>query len=143
MKFKVFICAFLIGCGSSDDDVKSGTPLTSYNPCLTKGASYLIHMQQVSGDCGNVADQVLNISSSGNLPQSTTNVVCDSSELDKCTIMNTNCTFQIDKDCSASYTSTMTIADDGASGSGFETITIKCNDGSWCQSTYKVTATRI
>ena len=50
----------LFACGGSSNSIAA-------NPCATKGATYLATSTEVSGNCGPVASQVVNVNPDGTI----------------------------------------------------------------------------
>jgi hypothetical protein len=137
MRKALFVLSWglLVACSSNS----SGTSTPSANPCATKNATYLETLTQVSGNCGPIASQVVNISAEGTvvLPAQ---VTCASLTETGCTTRATDCTLTTQ---GVTFTETFesTFASDGSSATGIVTLTGSANGGS-CTSTYDITMTR-
>jgi hypothetical protein len=134
----IIVCFMILGC-SSDSSKNDGTTVSQLNPCATKGATYLVHYTELSGNCGPLQDEIYNTPSSGT---TNTPIVCDEVSQDGCTARDTNCRQKLSNGCMVVMTFETTFTQDGSSADGIATINLNCPDGSWCQSTYKYTYTR-
>ena len=124
-------------CGGSSNS--NGPTQRAANPCATRGATYLVTFVQMSGTCGPLASQVINISPSGTVT-SAVPITCASGNQSGCMAQENDCTWTAN---GFSYTATTdtTFAQDGSSATGLESITATGN-GTACASTYDVTFTR-
>jgi hypothetical protein len=130
----------LLGCASSSDDDDNGdTGFVKANPCATPGATYLESFTTVSGDCGDVPAQIINIGNDGTVPAS--GLTCQKLEQDGCRAHDTGCQSTVNG-CTGKVTTDVTFADDGATASGLLSMTVSCSDGSTCAGTYEVSAER-
>ncbi len=130
MKKIIFICMLICGCSSN-------VTTNQANPCATKGATYLGHAVQESGNCGDAPDQIINVGSDGTLDK---NVSCARITQDGCTACNSDCTFG-SNGVTCTATTDVTFAYDGSSAHGLESISCY-NSVSSCASTYVVTLIR-
>ena len=118
----------LIACGGNSNQA---------NPCVTRGASYLVSFTLVSGNCPALPSGIITVNQDGTIPTAAGQ---------SCTVNMNGCTS--DNNCSWSangfnYTSAshVTFASDGSSGSGIATLNVSGNGGA-CVGTYNVTYTR-
>ena len=136
MRRLLAVLALLVvsGCG---DEEESGIVVSGLNPCATRGATYLVHYSEVSGNCGYLPDEILNTSPDG----STVSITCDEVTQTGCTARDTNCRMS-SGGCNQTFTFETTFTKDGSSASGIMTISLDCSDGSGCKSTYTYTYDR-
>lgn len=133
----------LAGCGSESKE--EDHPQTfEKNQCVTAGASYLETFTETNGDCGPMADEVINVPADGMLtfPKG-------------CSGLPTyqGCSVFVDSTCNRydpnignytmSQTGKMEWAVDGSSGQGMFTVHITAAGYYPCTSTYAVNATRL
>lgn len=130
----VVATAAVLTCSSS-----SSTSHPLANPCATKGATYLEHFVQESGDCGALPDEIVNIGADGTLTSSSS-VSCATVSQNGCTAQDSDCT-TTNNGVTCMVTTDVTFARDGSSASGLESVTCTGN-GASCTSTYQVSAAR-
>lgn len=119
----------MTACGSNKAD-----------SCATPGSTYKEHaVQEASGTCGEIPDQVVNIDSSGNAASASSAVSCGSSEQNGCTLQKSDCT-TTSGGSTCTFNSSLTFTADGASASG--TVSFSCSGTGACISTYAITYTR-
>jgi hypothetical protein len=118
--------ALLCACGRSD---------VIANECVTRGASYLVSYSAVSGNCAPIASEVINVESDGTIAGATPRP-CAAVEQDGCTIRKTDCAWS-SGGYDYRFTSTLTFAADGSTGSGL--LSVHESGGAWsCFSTYQL-----
>ncbi len=143
MKAMALTCALtlpaVVACGSTTSSGTSGPQQEMANPCATRGATYLESFVQVSGTCGAIPSEIINISSNGTIT-TTSAVTCASVSQTGCTAQDSDCTSTANG-YSITATTDVTFASDGSSATGLETVSMTGN-GTSCTSTYDVTATR-
>lgn len=134
----VLVAAALVGCGSGDDEA------VEVNSCVVAGASYLFETAERDPSrpnaCGTMADQVLIVPSSGELPLSDGCRVTSDESLG-CRVRNALTCNQ-----NGATTTISTAVDwmtDGSGATGLQTFTISLSNGSTCSSTYNVIASRL
>lgn len=135
----IVVLSVLAGCSGGDDSDDEKETISQANPCATRGSTYIVQCSEVSGDCGALADSVVNIASDGTLG---TSLKCDKYEEDGCTARGTNCDAPPSEGCSIETTYATTFAADGSSADSTSSFSVKCNDGSSCYSTYTCSFTR-
>lgn len=143
MKKTVILLAAILAIAacSSKDKEDTGPGTTEANPCATPGATYLTTYTTVSGNCGDIPDNVSNINNDGTITTDS-QTSCDKVEQDGCRAHNTGCRSKADNGCDVKNTFTTTFEDDGSSASGISTVTVSCPGGSSCSGTYEYTMTR-
>ena len=127
--FAVVLGAVLaLACGGNSNQA---------NPCVTRGASYLVTFTQVSGNCPAIPSTLVTVNQDGSIPTAASA---------SCTVNMNGCTS--DNNCTWSangfnYTSSshLTFTADGASASGTATLNVSGN-GTSCVGTYSLTYTR-
>lgn len=131
MKNMSLLFLVLCSCGAA--------PLV--NPCITKSASYVVRaVETTGGTCGAVPDQIINVSSDGEIGSAASSpVVCDKEEMDNCTLRKSGCK-NTANGVTCTSASSVTIDADGTKGSGG--ITLNCSGAATCVSSYNVTYTR-
>jgi hypothetical protein len=120
----------LAACGGSSNP--------EANSCATKGATYLVTFTEVSGNCGPVASQIVNVNPDGTITNPN-NITCAGSSVQGCTINNNACTYS-SQGYNVTFTTSVTFSSDGASASGLESFSIS-GAGS-CTETYRVSYLR-
>ena len=131
------LAASLVSCGGDPDPAPEEALA---NPCATPGATYFQTFTTISGDCGDIPAQIVNIGNDGTVPAAE-GVSCQKVEQDGCRAHNTGCSVTMDG-CTTTATTDVTFADDGSSATGMESVTIRCTDGSSCSGTYEVAMER-
>jgi hypothetical protein len=140
MKRGIMVAGWLAlnACGSS-----SGNSATTElaNPCVTKGATYLITFEeQDGGTCGPVPQGVVNVSSTGTVLNGD-NFPCASQAQNGCTTQENDCTTTLTGGINCAVTASLTYEDGGAQGTGLEDFV--CSGSSFaCSSVYHVTEVR-
>jgi hypothetical protein len=120
----------LIACGGSSNN--------QANPCATKGATYLATFTEVSGTCGPIPSQVVNVNPDGTITD-TSNETCASVYQQGCTATRNSCTWS-SQGFNFTSTSSVTFASDGASASGI--VTLSASGAGSCAETYNVSYVR-
>ena len=109
------------------------------NPCATPGASYLASFAEVSGNCGPIPSQVVNINPDGTVSGGTS-MNCAGQSQQGCTANLTDCKWSA-KGYDFTMTSHVTFASDGSSASGLASFGASGN-GVACSETYQLTYAR-
>ena len=136
----VALAVAVAGCSSS---AGAGTPPPapeSINPCVTAGASYVIHFaEHPGGACGPIPDSVVNTEPNGTVtaPSGCTG----ESRVNGCTAILTGYSCPVN---GGHFTVTGQInwAQDGSGATGTEQETLTAPNGETCLSTYDVTYRR-
>lgn len=128
----------MMACGS--DDPPKGPVNFPANPCATRGSTYLQSSTEISGDCGPIPDQIVNINPDGTITQDTP-LTCDSVTQEGCTARDTGCKWTTSEGVSWAMTFETAFKADGSSATGIEMIRGSGN-GQTCTSTYNVSMTR-
>jgi hypothetical protein len=136
MKRAFLVCLLGMGmtglaCGGSSN--------SAANPCATKGATYLATFTEVSGNCGPIPSQVVNINPDGTITSSV-NETCGSVSQQGCTGNRNDCTWT-SQGYNFTSTSSLTFSADGASASGIATVSAS-GGGLSCVETYKLSYVR-
>jgi hypothetical protein len=128
----------IVGCGSDDDQA------VEVNTCVVAGASYLFESAERdpsrASACGPMADQVLVVPSTGELP------LPDGCRITANESMGCRVQSALTCDQSGATTTVSTAVDwlpDGSGATGLQTFTISLANGSTCSSTYNIIATRL
>lgn len=131
----LFVIGF-IGCSGADSSSFEQTT-NQANPCATRGATYLLHCDELSGgNCGSISDEIFHINTDGTMPSLSEGITCDDITQDGCTARDTNCR-SIVGGCVLTETFVTTFKQDGSSAQSLITLSIRCDDGSGCKSTYE------
>jgi hypothetical protein len=137
MKRAFLVC--VLGMGMTGFACGGSSSSNAANPCATKGATYLATFTEVSGNCGPVPSQVVNINPDGTITSSV-NETCGSVSQQGCTGNRNDCTWS-----SQGYnflsTSSVTFSSDGTSASGIATISVS-GGGQSCTETYSLSYAR-
>jgi hypothetical protein len=137
-RFVLVLLAAALGCSSDDSGGSSGEVRNQVNACATKGATYLQQcVEHAGGTCGPLSDQVINIDD-----PAITASVCASVTQQNCVARGTACKVS-ENGCEVTASYMTTFKADGSSATSSSSITIKCNDGSWCNSAYDCKMTRL
>ena len=111
------------------------------NPCVTAGASYVVHFaERASGQCGPVPDAIVNTEPNGTV---TTPGGCSGEDrTDGCVVTLTNWSCPISGGGQITESGQITWQQGGAGAGGTAQYTIKAPNGTSCISTYDVTYRR-
>jgi hypothetical protein len=132
------LSSLVVSCGS---DSGSGPVDRAANPCATRGATYYQAAQEISGNCGPIPSQIVNVNPDGTIT-SDTKVTCAKVTQSGCTARDTDCKWA-SQGVDFTMTFSTTFADDGSSAMGLMTVSGNGNgNGQSCTSTYSVTMTR-
>jgi len=132
LKSIAFVAILVAACSSSPAATQADT-------CATPSASYLEVITQTSGNCGAVANQVVNVNADGTITLPTT-VTCATNAQNGCTLNRSDCTDTV-SGTTCTSNSTVTFASNGSGASG--TLSETCTQGSAsCASSYSITLTR-
>lgn len=134
MKKYALIFAGLVACASSHS--VSGIEPLEANPCATHGSTYESHAVEKSGNCGPVADTIINIDPDGTVNLTGPAVMCEAQQHNSCRARNSGCTFTF-KGGECRLTQDVTFATDGSNGAGLETIYCSGSTEN-CISTYEI-----
>ena len=138
-----FLFAVLVGCAS-------GESMPNENGCITAGVSYNFHYSQLSGTCGSLYDQSVNIPLTGQL------VILSNDNNDNCSLGDSfhyeGCSTYVDERCNlvtdGGFTTINQVGrinwlEDGSYGEGLVTFKLSSQKIGTCVSEYKVSATRL
>jgi hypothetical protein len=120
------LIAAIAGCGNN----------LIANPCASVDSEYKVVYTQLSGNCGELAESTVTISSSGTV-EGTSSFDCKSYEDNACKQDAVECEYPVGDDVH-SLTTHLTFDKDGKTASGFGSLVIFTDGKVKCDSTYLI-----